>query len=372
MGAWDAISGFGSSLAAMIGIGVESSDRRSANELNYWSQMNTNKTNADINESQLAAARENWAREQANFEMQRKWSLEDRAYENWYNSPAQVAERYRKAGLNPALMMQGQGSVGSASASQGQAPQFGSPPGSIPMQAAHFEPTMQGFGLSMQKAIDTYMMAMRNEADIAAIKQRTDNETAETLANLSMKSSQSDYNKMLTRKLFQDWEFNRDTYADRQRAISLGNEKMRADVEYQKAVTYYQDLVNEFTPSQQKVLLREYDARYKEILSAVRKNDTDSALAVARKAVEEANRKGLDISNEQSERMADAIVGKAYAEEDRSWFESGQAAKRYYGGEAGYRLPLSGFTDNDLYNRRIDIDRRRHHKGSHYNYYRPE
>lgn len=122
---------------------------QSTNEANAAIAYETNKANKDINESQLAAARENWAREQANFEKQRQWSLEDRAYENEYNSPKKLMERYRQAGLNPYLMMDGQNGVASASGSTGQAPSFGSPPSPIPMQsgAPAVAPDLSGFGM---------------------------------------------------------------------------------------------------------------------------------------------------------------------------------------------------------------------------------
>jgi hypothetical protein len=53
---------------------------------------------------------------------------------NEYNSPQALRQRYLDAGLNPALMMQGQ-SAGYASSSQGSAASAASP---IPMQAPHF------------------------------------------------------------------------------------------------------------------------------------------------------------------------------------------------------------------------------------------
>ena len=306
----DAISGFGSALFSMLDTAVSSSDRRQANELNYWATMDTNKTNADINESQLAAARENWQREQQNFELQRKWALEDRDYENWYNLPSNVRDRYLRAGINPVLAMQGSGSglgASSASTKQAPSPQFGSPPNSIPMQAAHFEPTYNGgIGLGIQKAIDTYMMAQRNETDIAAIRQRLDNETAETKAKIDSMVEDQNYKRSLIKSLDQDTLFNHDSYNERMRSIALGNARAEADIEYSRALTYYQDLINKFTPEQQKVILREYDARYNEIMSAVRKNDSESALNSARKAVEEANKKGVDISNENLEKMSDS------------------------------------------------------------------
>lgn len=237
------IGGFGSMLASFVDTAVSSSDRRAANELNYWSTMDTNKTNADINDSQLAAARENWKREQQNFELQRKWALEDRDYENSYNSPVNVRNRLLQAGINPALAMSNQGGVGSASSASTkptQAPSFGSPPSSIPMQPTHFEPTMpNGLGLSdaMVRSIELMQQSERNQTDISAIRQRVANETAETKAKIASLGKKDEETDKIIRKLDQDILFNEESYEERMRSIKLGNDKLKADQAYTNALT---------------------------------------------------------------------------------------------------------------------------------------
>ena len=246
--------GFGSMLSSFIDTAVSSSDRRAANELNYWSTMDTNKTNADINDAQLAAARENWKREQQNFELQRKWALEDRDYENSYNSPINVRNRLLQAGINPALAMSGQGGVVSApssSAKPAQAPSFGSPPSSIPMQAAHFEPTMpNGLGLSdaMVRSIELMQQSERNQTDISAIRQRVANETAETKAKIVSMGKKNEETDKIIRKLNQDILFNEDSYEERMRSIKLGNDKLKADQAYTEAQTASIQFANEIAP----------------------------------------------------------------------------------------------------------------------------
>lgn len=54
-----------------------------------------------------------------------KRTIEQRDYENWYNTPEQQVQRYRDAGLNPYLMMSGQNALGSVSAGSAS---VGSPP----------------------------------------------------------------------------------------------------------------------------------------------------------------------------------------------------------------------------------------------------
>lgn len=364
MGFGDVV-GFGSMLGQFMDTAVSSSDRRATNELNYLAQMDTNKTNADINASQLA-----WAKELYKMQKAENRFLVDQAYERElenrsYNSPQNMKELYLRAGINPYLASQSGiagGSHGSVNPSVGSPP-YGQVPGSIPMQAAHFEPTMPE-GLGLQKAIELFQMSQRNEADISAIRQRVANETAETKAKIMSMGKNDEYTQALVRKLNQEQKFNEESYSERMRTIQAGNDKMAAETEYQRSLTLYQNLVNEFTPTQQKLWQREYDVNYEKIQSAIRKDDSESALNYAHKAVEEANKKGLDISNEQSERLADAIVGKAYAEEDKAWYEAGKSAKHYFGGEFGYRAPIPGY-DADLLKHGSELKVRRHYRGSH-------
>ena len=218
---WDAIGGFGSALASMLDTAVSSSDRRAANELNYYATMDTNKTNANINAEQLA-----WARELYNLEKAENRYLVNQAH-NW-NSPSGIAASYRAAGLNPAVMMS-QGGGGSGGGSTGSPP-TGSVPSSIPMQAAHFDPVYNGgLGLGVQNAINTYMMAIRNETDISAIKQRLDNETAETQAKISSMGLHDSETRELIKDLQQKIQFDRDSYAERMISIELANEKVRKE-----------------------------------------------------------------------------------------------------------------------------------------------
>ena len=104
---------------------------------NYEATMNTNAQNYQIWQNQRADEqnRYNDAKMENRFltDLAYNRTIEQRDYENWYNSPGQQVERYRSAGLNPYLMMSGQNALGSVSA--GSAP-VGSPPSGYGAPAA--------------------------------------------------------------------------------------------------------------------------------------------------------------------------------------------------------------------------------------------
>lgn len=163
MAGLDAFNAFGSVFTSLLGLGLNESQNRRTNELDWHIAQDNLFAAEKLNTQNLDAARENWKREQSNFEKQREWSLQDRAYENWYNSPSQVAARYRQAGLNPALMMQGQGAASSVQANQGQAPNFGAPPTPIPERNDfHYTPmNYEGLGAGMAQLLSIHQ-AMRD------------------------------------------------------------------------------------------------------------------------------------------------------------------------------------------------------------------
>ena len=90
------------------------------------SNHSTNKANAKINEQNIVAAKEM---------QQNQFDYNKEMYNKQYvdSLPANVRKRYEEAGLNPYMMMQGQG-YSSPTALSGSS---GSVPSSIPMQAYH-------------------------------------------------------------------------------------------------------------------------------------------------------------------------------------------------------------------------------------------
>lgn len=128
---------------------------------NLISTNSTNEANKDINESQLAAQREYWKQQQENWLQERRWSLQDRAFENAYNSPAALKSRYLAAGINPYLAMQGQSAPASVQAVSPSAPNAPNVPSSIPMQS----PDVSGFGLGISQMVATVLQEQASERE---------------------------------------------------------------------------------------------------------------------------------------------------------------------------------------------------------------
>lgn len=99
---------------------------------NYWNTNNTNEANAriskdtnDVNyklwQEQLAAQREQYEKERLEnrflVDQAYQREIENRDYQNWYNSPKAQIERYLRAGINPYLAMSGLSAMASAGAS---------------------------------------------------------------------------------------------------------------------------------------------------------------------------------------------------------------------------------------------------------------
>ena len=103
--------------------------------------MLTNEANKEINEQQLAWARENYELEKAEnrflVDQAYERELENRTHQEQYDSPEATKQRWIDAGFNPSLMMSPtglqSGSVGSVGSSVGSAPRHNQP-NMIPMQ----------------------------------------------------------------------------------------------------------------------------------------------------------------------------------------------------------------------------------------------
>ncbi len=225
-----------------------------ANKTNREISEDTNATNMQINREQLAAQR-------AMYYTQARENrfLVDQAYERElenrsYNSPQNQKELYLRAGINPLLAGQF-GSVGgshSMNVPSGQVPSSSTPnaipaQSGLPVQPLNFD----GFGVAASKAMDLVSMQQSEErlnSDIAAQKQRVDNETAETLSRIQSSKTNDVYNRWLSRKLAQDWAFNNDHYYEKSRNLKLVNDKLDADVAYTKSETEAQNFANSVAP----------------------------------------------------------------------------------------------------------------------------
>lgn len=363
MAALDAISAFGNVFTNMLGLGLQESQNRRTNELDWKINQDNIFAAKEINESQLAAARENWKREQSNFEKQREWSIQDRAFENEYNSPYQQRLRYLRAGLNPALMMEGQGSVGSVNASTGQAPNFGSPPSMVPVENKfHYTPMdYSGLGTGFKSTMDLYMMARQQDTDIAATRQRVFNESLKTISDINKQHWESESLKEEVTKLALDNAFNQDSFSDRLSTVHFQADLMKANSDLAAENAKTQKLINEFKPKEQEAILKNLGASYSQIMSAVRSNDADAAYKAALESITKAQKEGVDIDNAVKEELAGIQVDKALIENDALYWNTQQSAKEFQeGGLVGKYMPGAGIDGSQYdYNSKSSRGRRR-------------
>lgn len=110
---------------------------------------------------------------------QREWAVQDRDYNNWYNSPAQQRQRMIEGGLNPAIMM---GNAAGAGVSQ---PVRSSPSPSVDMRPLDYSGIAKAGGSALASYYDIRMkdaqlkqIEIQNELMMSNVKK---NETASQL-----------------------------------------------------------------------------------------------------------------------------------------------------------------------------------------------
>ena len=163
-----ALAGLGAGILGGI-FGMQNTE--DTNDTNMRIATKTNQANKEINESQLAWARENYADQKAEnrylTDLAYERQLENRAHTEEYNSPAAIKQRLIDAGFNPGMVMSSLGgslSSGSlSSVATGSAPK-GDVPAQIPMQAARMEAN-NAFGLGINQAVSNYLALKQNERE---------------------------------------------------------------------------------------------------------------------------------------------------------------------------------------------------------------
>lgn len=341
----------------VIGMALDWDAQTQANAINRQNAMETNQLNREINEQQIAWAKEKYRQEKAEnrflVDQAYRRELENRAY----NSPQAQKLRYLKAGINPYLAMYGGASAGSQ-------PSIGSTVGSpakydnpnmIPMQIGAPAQAYRGFGLGAQHMMDFHLAAERNQADIASLKTRTDLAALETFAKIKNYDWNNKHLNALTNQILQDVRFNQENWSAKSDALDLANQKIRADMDYQKSMTEYQNIVNKYAPKHQAQILSNLEAEYDNIYSAVHKNDEEAALAAANRAL-------VGVETNTKERMADAIVDDAYNRANESYWNSQEAGKTFYEGSYEGKV-LPGYNPINLKLYEYNRDGRHYYSG---------
>ena len=195
------------------------------NDTNESIARRTNQTNKEINESQLAWARENYELEKAENRY-----LVDQAYERElenreYNSPSATKQRWIDAGFNPSLMMSPSqlGSIGSVGSSVGSNPHHNNP-SMIPAQngAPAVAPDL---GLYFSRMADSFIKERQEDradsalnADIQFRQQDLFMKSLKSYAEIDDLNASTEYKKTLKDKMRADMLYERDVYKWRQRA----------------------------------------------------------------------------------------------------------------------------------------------------------
>lgn len=328
-------------VASLLGSLISAGSQESANASNLKGVRETNEANAAINKSQLEFARQQYflERDENRFLVgqQHQWDLENRDY----NSPQQLVARLRAAGINPALALTGGGaSVGSSqlNSSTGQNA-HGNVPNMLSMQAPHRNPVdYSGLGVSANTMAQLHLSAERNQADITAMKQHTDNETLETLAKIRNYDWNNQYLKAQMNMVLDDIRFNRENWNVRSDALKLANSKIEKDMMYQQSMTEYQNIVNSFEVKNREQILENLAAEYDNIMSQVYEHNENGALAAANKAL-------VGVEKSTKEKMAEWIVDDAYNKANESYWRSEKAGRNFLLGDDLGRTPAVDYFD---------------------------
>ena len=248
---------------------------------------------------------------------QRQWDYKMWKENNEYNTPLNQMKRLRSAGINPGLALSngllGQGLSSNTAGGQ-----------TAPM--VDFSPIAQG----IQQSVDLYQQKRMQDAQInklnsetvnQSIKNRYENqrqiiELQQALENKDLTSSQRKHINLEIQRLYKENEF-----IDRKNTVEIARNEAEtrqahANTSYLEMLSEGQRLANEFAPKHQRALLSEIAAHIRELYSAANANDADAAYKIAMKALTNAQKSGVDIDNDTRDRMADALVDKAFNEAD--------------------------------------------------------
>lgn len=202
---------------------------------NLWSQADTNETNRDINESQIQFQRGIYydQKDENRF-------LINQAYEREkeLNDPVYKKNRLLAAGINPAFAMQ------SGEFGQNQTVIAGSAPSAPSLPSPYYQQPLDfnGLGIAGQSAVDTYFAAQAAEdssnkinSDISYTRSKQVNEYLETRQKIKSADIDDKYKSRLINQLDQDYQFNQESYGERQRAIKLSNDNIENSMLIQNA-----------------------------------------------------------------------------------------------------------------------------------------
>lgn len=274
-----ALIGAGASAAAGAGSAIASGKmNRRAVKYNKWALQEQQRFNAE--QAQLGR---DWQEQM--IAQQNDYNLAQWNRENEYNSPAAQRARLEGAGLNAALMMQGQGSIGQAQAGRPAAAPVGAPTATSGLSSApQFH--KPDFALFSQ-AVDSFF---KNKlVDTQATSQGLDNllkaRYGDTLSQLSIGKSSAEIDNL--------------------RAMSARN---YADTALASLKADEQRILNKYlSPAQQLSLITKM-AEYASITEGTKLKSAQYRTEVARELQIRAEAEGKKISNQVARKTADGLI----------------------------------------------------------------
>lgn len=273
-----------------------------------------------------------------------------------YNSPVNQVKRLRKAGINPAFALeQGALDAGNASSPAPPMPQF-----DVNSLA---QGVRDGFQLRLQKDL-TDSEVRQNDANAYAQEMANKFSLQKNLLDLYRLRSAAEKDSKEASLLDEEIKLRQKDLESYDKRINASVGKQEAESRYIDAQAKYQEIVNQFAPDQQKALLKQVNAKTSELIAAASEHNASAVRQIAEKAVAEARKEGLDIANDQADAMVDAIVNKAYADYEKSWYEAGSAWKQFEGGKVGSLVPANTVRSNypdapSPYTAPIKVERKR-------------
>lgn len=271
---------------------------------------------------------------------QREWDYKMWKENNEYNTPANQVQRLRDAGLNPALSM-ANGVMDSGTSS--------SSPGGQTAPTVDFSPIAQGLrdsvDLYQQKRLqDAQIEKLNTESENQSIRNRYENrrqilELQQMLENKNLTVSNRRHINVEIDRLLEENKWIEKRNASSIALNDANAKKAHAEVSYFELLSEGQRIANEFAPKHNAALLRNIAANTRSLLAAANASDADAAYKVAQKALTEAQKEGVEIDNDTRDRIADALVDKAFGEAESAYYGAGNSAKQYYGGRIGHEVP---------------------------------
>lgn len=351
------IPALGSIAASVIGGSMNSSAIKSSNQSNMELSSDMRKWNEKMYDKQVVFAREQrdaqFRTSQALMDQANQFSLDMWNRENAYNSPSSQMKRWRDAGLNPYLMMNGS-SAGNASSliSASGSAALGSSPLAPSMNAPTVQPETMDLGTPagiLATLSGQLLQKRKQDADIANIEQQTNGKEIENKFMQARILAEIDKIRADTKNSETKRELDKldlSIRGDSQVGDLVRRREEIENLKVQRQLSYMQNLLADKE-------LQSYDQR---VQAEIATKTADTYLKYAQgeltkkqarhevfKALETISRSyGIDIDNDLKNKTFDSLVKEADARAQKAWnnrfYESPYQYYQSVGGKNWYWL----------------------------------